>query len=77
MISFSSYTRKQEISKLKVISDAISNLDEQYATNPNPVLYKERLRLQTEFNLLTTSQEEKRLLKTRHQFYEFGDKASK
>ncbi len=77
IISFSSYDKKQELSRLRDISEAINKLDEQYAISPCPRLYKERISLQSEYNLLSTSQEEKRLLKTRHTFYEFGDKASK
>lgn len=77
IISFSSYTKKQELSKLKDISEAISRLDEQYAISPSPPLYKERISLQSKYNLLSTKQEEKRLLKTCHSIYEFGDKASK
>lgn len=74
---FSSYVKKQELSRLRDTSEAINKLDEQYAISPCPRLYKERISLQSEYNLLSTSHEEKRLLKTRHTFYEFGDKASK
>ncbi len=77
IISFSSYVKRQELSRLRDISEAINKLDEQYAISPCPRLYKERISLQSEYNLLSTSQEEKRLLKTQHTFYEFGDKASK
>ena len=77
IISFSSYAKKQELSKLRNISEAINRLDEQYAISPCPRLYKERISLQSEYNLLSTAHEERRLLKTRHAFYEFGDKASK
>lgn len=77
IISFSSYAKKKELSKLRNISEAISRLDEQYAISPCPRLYKERVSLQSEYSLLSTAHEEKRLLKTRHAFYEFGDKASK
>lgn len=51
--------------KLKDLSDAISRLGEQYE------------HLQTEYNLLSASYEEKSLLKIQHTFYEFGDEASK
>ncbi|KAF3833362.1 hypothetical protein F7725_027027 [Dissostichus mawsoni] len=40
-------------------------------------LYKERLRLQTEHNLLTTDEATRLILKSRHNVYEFGDKANK
>ena len=52
-------------------------MDEQYARSPDPGLYKERLRLQAEYDLISTSKEEQLLLKSRHKFYEHGDKASK
>lgn len=42
IISFSSYAKKQELSKLRNISEAINRLDEQYAISPCPRLYKER-----------------------------------
>lgn len=76
IISFSSYDKKQELSKLRNISEAINMLDEQYTISPCPCLYKERISLQSEYNLLSATHKEKRLLKTRHAFYEFGDKAS-
>ena len=63
--------------KFKELSQAILRLDEQYALSPDPKLYKERLCLQVEYDLLSTSKEERLLLKSRHKFYEYGEKASK
>ena len=45
--------------------------------SPTPDLYKDRLRAQTEFNLLSTDEATRLILKSRHNIYEFGDKASR
>lgn len=47
------------------------------AHSPSPDLFKQRLALQTEFNLLTTKQTENLLNKCRHKTYEHGEKIGK
>ena len=53
------------------------SIDRQYAQSPSPSLYKERLRLQTEFNIITTRQVEGCLIRTKSDFYEHGEKTAK
>lgn len=55
----------------------IKAIDERYAANPNPSLYIERLKLKSEFDLISTTKVNTLLLKSRHRFYELGDKAGK
>lgn len=55
----------------------ISNLDQRYALNPSPELLKQRLDLQAEFDLISTKEAERLLLRRRGSYYERGDKASR
>uniref|UniRef100_A0A8P4GNT1 Reverse transcriptase zinc-binding domain-containing protein n=1 Tax=Dicentrarchus labrax TaxID=13489 RepID=A0A8P4GNT1_DICLA len=59
------------------LSQKLQEVDNSYANCPDPLLYKKRLQLQTEFNLLTTHEAESQLLKSRQRFFESGDKAGK
>lgn len=59
------------------LSNAILNIDRQYALNPSPELYKQRLNLQAEFGLLSTGAAERLLLKSCGSYYEYGDKANR
>ncbi len=77
IISYISGTNKANKLKLDTILKDLQNFDRQYAADPNKDLYKERLRLQTEFDLLTTNNAEALLLKSRQRFFEMGDKAGK
>uniref|UniRef100_A0A674MN32 Endonuclease/exonuclease/phosphatase domain-containing protein n=1 Tax=Takifugu rubripes TaxID=31033 RepID=A0A674MN32_TAKRU len=77
IISFISGFRREERTKLKQISDEIQLLDAQYSVNPSDVLYKKRVQLQSQYNLLTSGRIEKQLLHTKQRFFEQGDKAGK
>ncbi len=70
---------KEKKSKEKQISLAneISRLDEQYAKSPTPDLYKRRLKLKSELDLLSTNEIEGLLRRTRSVFYESGEKSGK
>lgn len=59
------------------ISNRILIIDKQYASSPSPDLYKERLKLQTKFNLLTSHLVESWLIKSRGNFYEHGEKSGR
>ncbi len=50
---------------IKKLSDSIQALDDQYSHRPTPELHKQRLNLQAEFNLLTTGEAERLLLRAR------------
>ena len=77
IISFTSHSKRENISKLMELSDNIAQLDAQHATSPTPALQQKQIRLQTEFDLASTAKAEHLLLKARHTVYEFGDKAGR
>lgn len=77
IISFSAHKNKTEKAAITNLTNSISDLDRAYSSNPTAELYKKRLNLQTEFNLLSTKRAEKLLLHTRGSLYEYGDKASR
>ncbi|KAF3845137.1 hypothetical protein F7725_008300 [Dissostichus mawsoni] len=56
IIAYSSRINREKYSKLQEISHQIAIIDSKYVLSPTPDLYKERLRLQTEHNLLTTDE---------------------
>lgn len=65
----------QIISYSFYLSINITKLYQQLATCPSPSLLK-RVELQTEFDLITTNDAERLLLRSRVTYYEHGDKAS-
>lgn len=77
VISYSVCVNRQIRKKLEELSLEIIRLDSAYATSPDPGIYKKRLKLQSDFNMLSTHQAEKLLLKAKHAFFEHGDKPSK
>ncbi len=77
IISYSAYVNKERRNRIKKLSDSIQALDDQYAHRPTPELHKQRLNLQAEFNLLTTGEAERLLLRTRCNYYEYGDKVGR
>ena len=77
IFSFTSHSKKENISKLKELSDNIAQLDAQHATSPTHELYQKRIRLQTEFDLASTAKAEHLLLRTRRTVYKFGDKVDR
>lgn len=76
-ISFISHLKKSERTKMAEIPAEIWNLDTQLAWNPIAALYKRRLLLQSQYDILASSKVEKQLLHTRQHFFEQGDKAGK
>lgn len=65
------------MAKLDNISPALASIDERYSSFPYPALYKERLRLQTEYDSVTTDKATYLLTRAQHNTYESGDKAGK
>ena len=55
IISYSKFEKKCRDSKLIDLTQRISQIDATYSISPSPYLYKERLTLQAEFNLLCNS----------------------
>lgn len=57
--------------------DRILEIDREYASFPSPELYKKRLSLQSEFQLLSTSETTNRLRRAKATYYEHGERAGK
>lgn len=76
-ISFISNAKKVENSQTARLLRDIKAIDERYAINLNPSLYGEHLKLQTEFDFISTTRVNTLLLKSKQHFYESGDKAGK
>ena len=78
IISYTAHpTRKIAMSRQTELAQKILEIDDSYANNPDPSLYKKHLQCQTEFNLLTSDDAEMQLLKSRQRIFESGDKAGK
>ena len=61
----------------KALTDRILEIDSQYAESPSPELYREKVSAQAKFNLLTTTETTNLITRSRHRYYEHGDKAGK
>ena len=77
IISYVSSLKKAERAESESLIKEIFRIDNLYATAPTPALYKERLQLQSKFDLLSTSKTQKQLILTRQRFFETGDKAGR
>lgn len=77
IISYTAHINRCRRTRHKELEDALANLDTQHSTNQSPDLYKERLKLQTELDLLSTREAEQLLLQSRGTFYESGDRAGR
>ena len=76
-ISYVSQKRRAERARLVEIADDLLKLDGVYSTSPSPTLYKKRLMLQSEHDLLMTHVVERQLRQSRQYFFEQGDKAGR
>lgn len=77
IISYNAHTKKALKERLEKLTKDILQLDETLAHTPLPDLFKQRLTLQTEFNLLSTKHAENLINKSRHKTYEYGEKTGK
>lgn len=77
VISFAAYKTKCSKQKQTDIANQILNIDRQYANSPSLELYKERLKLQAELNLLSSHQIESHLLRNKSNYYEHGEQTGK
>lgn len=75
VISFVAKKKRDSISKQVDLESRIADLDSRNAQNPSQDLYKERLKLGAEYDILTSRSTEYLLLKNRSNMYEHGDKA--
>lgn len=64
------------MSKLRIES-VYQSVQKNYASAPSVNLYKDRLSLQAEFDVLSSNEVEDLFLKVKHSYYEYSDKASK
>lgn len=77
IISYTSNKNSKQKKLLQDLTNSILKTDEKYATDPFPELYKKRLDLQSEFNLLSTKMTESLILPSRDLSYECRDKNSR
>jgi exonuclease III len=77
IISYSARVKKKQQERLKKIESDILRIDGVLSYSPSVDLFKERLALKTEFNLLSTKLIENLLNKSRHKSYEHGEKIGK
>ncbi|KAF3859019.1 hypothetical protein F7725_021418, partial [Dissostichus mawsoni] len=75
IIEYSSRAKKVRVSKLIDISRSILEIDNLYSSSPCPTLFKERLRLQTEYNLLSTDRATHLITKSRFAVYDSAQQA--
>ena len=68
---------KQRMQRQRELMEAILQIDRQNSSSPSPALQTERLKLQTEFDLISTNKAEFVLRRTKSTYYEYGDKASR
>lgn len=76
IISYNACVRKQEKQRQQELTEAILQIDRQHSSSLNPSLRMERLKLQTEFDLISTNKAELLLRRTKSTYYEYGDKVS-
>uniref|UniRef100_A0A8C4SMS5 Reverse transcriptase domain-containing protein n=1 Tax=Erpetoichthys calabaricus TaxID=27687 RepID=A0A8C4SMS5_ERPCA len=77
MISYLSHRNKLEIKKVSKLKSEITRIDEEHARLPSKALHRKRQALHSELNLLTTKETEQLIYKSRHHYYEHGEKANK
>ena len=75
VISFMATKKRDSKSKQVEMEEQIADLDKKSAQTPSPDLYKERLKLNTEYDIFTSHTIENLLLKNRRNIYEHGDRA--
>uniref|UniRef100_A0A0S7EYH1 LIN1 n=2 Tax=Poeciliopsis prolifica TaxID=188132 RepID=A0A0S7EYH1_9TELE len=77
IISYTSLSNKRHNSRLTELATTIAQLDQRYAVDPSPELFKERMGVQTEIDLISTKEAERLLLRSKGSYYEHGDKAGR
>ena len=76
-MSFSTSRNKARKQREQELINSIRDIDHQYSTAPTPELYKDRIALKTQYDLLSTQNTERHLLWSRGHYYEHGDKAGR
>ena len=77
VISYSASENKYRNRRASELMDRIKVVDQLHSVSPSDELYRERILLQTEFDSLSNGKAADQHLKSRHEFYEYGERASK
>uniref|UniRef100_A0A8C4RFB7 Reverse transcriptase domain-containing protein n=1 Tax=Erpetoichthys calabaricus TaxID=27687 RepID=A0A8C4RFB7_ERPCA len=77
IISYLSHRNTLETKKVSELTSEITRIDQEHARCPSQALHKKRQALYSELNLLTTKETEQLIFKSRHHYYEHGEKANK
>lgn len=77
IISYTARLNKMKKQNQDKLMGSIAELDKKLSISPSPELDKERQNLQMEYNLLSTQETEKQLLRSRGFLYENGEKAGR
>lgn len=77
IISYSISCSKERKQKEEELLKSIRHIDQQYSITPTPELYKERVALIAQYDLLSTERTEKHQLWLKGHYYEHGDKAGR
>lgn len=77
IISYMAHNKKQTGQQKSDMTNHILQLQTTYAITPSPDLFKELLLEKNKLDIILSSEAEKNILRSRHRYYEFGDKASK
>lgn len=77
IISYSAYQRKIAMENKATLSKDIAELQSKCVDTPDAYLFKDLLTKKAEYDILTSNETAQSLLKTRHNYYEFGDKPSR
>lgn len=77
IISFTANMRRKAQQERLELAKQIKEIDHKYSLVKDPDLYNKRVELQTKFNLASTYQIERQLLRNKSLFYIHGDKAGK
>lgn len=74
IISYSARINKMQKLKQEQLLKSLNAVDAQYSVFPTPELYRRKLDLQTQYNLLSAAKTERLLLKSLGYVYEHGEK---
>lgn len=72
IISYTSKVNKARKQEQEQLISSIFDIDRQYSASPTPELYKNKLDLQSKYELLSSEKTERILLKSRGFVYEHG-----
>ena len=76
IISYTASTNKESARRLSEIETRIHTIGQEYSSTPSENLYRERISLQTEHDILMTDRAEDLHRKSRLTYYESGERAS-